>query len=117
MRNSTPRFTSSVVRFFRQTFHHLYSGLHPSATYYQQVPSNPDVIPMAGLQADSALVAGLSEAKRDEFEDEKARGSQEIASSTEDHKLEGDLKRDGIHDGLEFPTDEERETLRRVADK
>jgi POT family proton-dependent oligopeptide transporter len=72
---------------------------------------------MAGLQTDSAIVVGLAEAKRDEFEHEKARGSQEIASSTEDDKLDEDLKHDGVHDGLEFPTDEERETLRRVADK
>jgi POT family proton-dependent oligopeptide transporter len=72
---------------------------------------------MAGLQTDSAIVSG-PEAERDEFEHEKkARGSQEIASSTEDSKLDEDLKHDGVHDGLEFPTDEERETLRRVADK
>ena len=66
---------------------------------------------MTDLQADSAIETGLVEAKKDEFEYEKARGSQEIASSTEDHEL------DGVHDGLEFPTDEEKETLRRVPDK
>ncbi len=41
--------------------------------------------------------------------DDKLRNS-EIASSVE-HEL------DGIHDGLEFPTEEEIATLRRVSDK
>ena len=63
---------------------------------------------MAGLQADRDIIAGLAEAKRDEFELEK-KG---IAPSETSH--EHDL--DGIHDGLEFPTEEEKHTLRRVSD-
>ena len=63
---------------------------------------------MAGLQADKDIIAGLAEAKRDELELEKKGISP--ASSTHSHEL------DGIHDGLEFPTEEEKKTLRRVAD-
>ncbi|RPD65524.1 oligopeptide transporter [Lentinus tigrinus ALCF2SS1-7] len=63
---------------------------------------------MAGLQADKDIVAGLAEAKSLEYELEK-KGSSPPASSHE-HEL------DGIHDGLEFPTEHERVTLRRVAD-
>lgn len=62
---------------------------------------------MAGLQADKDILAGLAEAKRDEAEYEK----QNIDDSTsQEHEL------DGIHDGLEFPTKDERHTLRRVSD-
>ena len=63
---------------------------------------------MAGLQADRDIVAGLAEAKHDEFELEK-KG---LAHSETSH----DQELDGIHDGLEFPTDEEKATLRRVSD-
>ncbi|RPD65541.1 oligopeptide transporter [Lentinus tigrinus ALCF2SS1-7] len=64
---------------------------------------------MAGLQTDKDILAGLAEAERDELELEK-KG---LASphSGEEHEL------DGIHDGLEFPTQEEKETLRRVPDR
>ncbi|EIW55672.1 oligopeptide transporter [Trametes versicolor FP-101664 SS1] len=59
---------------------------------------------MAGLQADKDIIAGLAEAKRDEYE-------KDIDDSTsEGHEP------DGIHDGLEFPTKEERHTLRHVSD-
>ncbi|KAI0371994.1 oligopeptide transporter [Pilatotrama ljubarskyi] len=62
---------------------------------------------MAGLQADKDIIAGLAEAARDEVELDKKK----IESTTShEHEL------DGIHDGLEFPTDQERATLRRVSD-
>ena len=61
---------------------------------------------MAGLQADRDIIAGLAEAKRDEFELEK-KG---LAPSEASHDL------DGVHDGLEFPTEDEKATLRRVSD-
>ncbi|KAI0674348.1 MFS peptide transporter [Trametes maxima] len=64
---------------------------------------------MAGLQADKDIIAGLAEAKRDEADYEKKHGLSESTTSHE-HEL------DGIHDGLEFPTEEERATLRRVSD-
>ncbi|PIL27553.1 transporter [Ganoderma sinense ZZ0214-1] len=63
---------------------------------------------MAGLQADKDIIAGLAEAQRDEVELEKKGISP--TSSTHSHDL------DGIHDGLEFPTEEEKKTLRHVAD-
>ena len=63
---------------------------------------------MAGLQADNDILAGLAEAKRDELELEKKGISP--ASSTHEPEL------DGVHDGLEFPTEEEKSTLRRVSD-
>ena len=63
---------------------------------------------MAGLQTDSAILAGLSEAKKDEFEYEKKHIPEEPASPSEEP--------DGIHDGLVFPTEEERLNLRRVSD-
>ncbi|KDQ16329.1 hypothetical protein BOTBODRAFT_54116 [Botryobasidium botryosum FD-172 SS1] len=65
---------------------------------------------MAGLQADSAIPQGLAEAKKDEFEYEKRHHSVDVASASEFHEP------DGIHDGLTFPTEEERATLRRVSD-
>ena len=63
---------------------------------------------MAGLQVDKDIIAGLAEAKSDEFELEKKGISP--TSSTHSHEL------DGIHDGLEFPTEEEKKILRRVPD-
>ncbi|KAI0330301.1 oligopeptide transporter [Cubamyces sp. BRFM 1775] len=63
---------------------------------------------MAGLQADKDIIAGLAEATRDEAE---SFDKKKIESTTShEHEL------DGIHDGLEFPTEEERLTLRRVSD-
>lgn len=61
---------------------------------------------MAGLQTDTAEFAGLGEAKKHEYEYEKSHVVSE----------EGD-EPDGIHDGLEFPTEDERLMLRRVPDK
>ena len=63
---------------------------------------------MAGLQVDTDVLAGLAEANRDELELEK-KGIHSDASSHL-HEL------DGVHDGLEFPTEEEKHTLRRVSD-
>ncbi len=57
---------------------------------------------MAGVQ-DSDLAA-FSEEKKHDAELEK------VSPSDYSREL------DGIHDGLEFPTDEERATLRRVSD-
>jgi len=66
---------------------------------------------MAGLSGDDAVYQGFSEAKGTEFETKEKGGSDDhIASSTGDHEL------DGIHDGLEFPAEEDLTTLRRVAD-
>lgn len=63
---------------------------------------------MAGLQADRDIIAGLAEAKQHEYELEK-KG---ISPSTSSHEHE----LDGIHDGLELPTEEEKRTLRHVSD-
>ncbi|KAF8148069.1 peptide transporter PTR2A [Crassisporium funariophilum] len=57
---------------------------------------------MAGLQHDDAALAAFADIKKHESTSEK--------TSDLDHEL------DGIHDGLTFPTDEERATLRRVPD-
>ena len=64
---------------------------------------------MAGLQADKDIVASLADAERDEVELEKKAPSSSDRSSHE-------IELDGVHDGLEFPTEEEKQTLRRVAD-
>ena len=66
---------------------------------------------MAGLQTDSAIPAGLGEEKRHEYENEKGHSGEFITTESHDEHIS-----DGIHDGLEFPTDEERQTLRRVSD-
>jgi proton-dependent oligopeptide transporter, POT family len=67
---------------------------------------------MAGLQTDDAAFAAYAEAERDQYILEKKLGTSHdhIVSEAASQEL------DGIHDGLEFPTDEERETLRRVSD-
>ena len=65
---------------------------------------------MAGLQTDDAILGGLAEAKRDEFLDEKA-GLHGSHSSLEDGVIADD-----VHAGDVFPTEEEKATLRRVAD-
>ena len=63
---------------------------------------------MAGHGTDDPMVA-LGEAQKSEFVHEKYPPADNIASSI-DHEL------DGIHDGLVFPNEHERETLRRVSD-
>ncbi|KAF9496293.1 peptide transporter PTR2A [Pleurotus eryngii] len=66
---------------------------------------------MAGLERDTVLVAGLAEANQDEGKiNEKRTSSEQSIDQDVDHQL------DGIHDGLHFPTEEERLSLRRVAD-
>ncbi|KAG9220199.1 hypothetical protein CCMSSC00406_0007106 [Pleurotus cornucopiae] len=66
---------------------------------------------MAGLERDTALVAGLAEANQDEGKiNEKRTSSEQSIDQDINHQL------DGIHDGLDFPTEEERLSLRRVAD-
>ncbi|KAJ3575009.1 hypothetical protein NP233_g1373 [Leucocoprinus birnbaumii] len=67
---------------------------------------------MPAGQQDENAIAAISEAKHVEAEvDEKrALDSRSGSNSEIEHEL------DGIHDGLEFPTEEEKRTLRRVAD-
>ena len=62
---------------------------------------------MAGLGTDRDIVAGLAEAQHDLVALEKKGLAMRDDESSE---------LDGIHDGLEFPTEEEKQTLRRVAD-
>ena len=68
---------------------------------------------MAGRQTDDAVFAAYAEAEHDQYVLEKKLGALEhdhVVSEAASHEL------DGIHDGLEFPTEEERDTLRRVSD-
>ena len=74
-------------------------------TYELDDIADTDDDTMTGLERD---VAGLSEAKRDEFEYEKKLVADEPVLET--------IESDGIHDSLVFPTEEERATLRRVSD-
>ncbi|KAJ7662520.1 POT family-domain-containing protein [Mycena polygramma] len=65
---------------------------------------------MAGLQTDVGAIAAQSEALA--FDDKKALSEEKsFDSHSEEHE------NDGVHDGLIFPTEEERLTLRRVSDK
>lgn len=64
---------------------------------------------MPGMAQDDA-VAGLAETKRDPY-----AVDQKHASDT-DHVESTMYEADGIHDGLEYPTEEEMHTLRRVID-
>ncbi|KDR79530.1 hypothetical protein GALMADRAFT_243632 [Galerina marginata CBS 339.88] len=59
---------------------------------------------MAGLQHDTDAVAALADVKRHD------------SRSPDLHSISHAEELDGIHDGLTFPTDDERATLRRVAD-
>lgn len=61
---------------------------------------------MAGHRADDAL----AEAERNEYEYEKTLPLHDDVVSPVVHEV------DKIHEGLEFPTEEERRTLRRVSD-
>ncbi|KAJ7582545.1 POT family-domain-containing protein [Mycena floridula] len=64
---------------------------------------------MAGLQHDTVIsYAAEADLKREEYDKE---GIHEISSSDV-----GKVEPDDIHDGLEFPTEEELRTLRRVKD-
>ncbi|KAL9708586.1 hypothetical protein Ac2012v2_008255 [Leucoagaricus gongylophorus] len=60
---------------------------------------------MSAIQQDDNAVAAISELKHAEAEK---------SGFHSDSDLEQEL--DGVHDGLEFPTEEEKRTLRRVAD-
>jgi POT family proton-dependent oligopeptide transporter len=63
---------------------------------------------MPGMGPDDTI-AGLTEAKLDDYQDEKMQHSDDqIALSF--------YEDDGIHDGLEFPTEEEKQMLPRVSD-
>ncbi|KAL0071117.1 hypothetical protein AAF712_001675 [Marasmius tenuissimus] len=67
---------------------------------------------MAGLQADTPVdFAARSEVAHREAELKKEHPEISDMSTDEVHVS------DGIHDGLEFPTEEEKATLRRVSDK
>lgn len=67
---------------------------------------------MAGLQTDDINFPGyaVAEHDNDKYFSEKKLSADDVESEIASHEL------DGIHDGLEFPTDEERATLRRVPD-
>lgn len=66
---------------------------------------------MAGLDHDADRMAGLAEAERDQAAYEKKGLEHSSVISSHEHEP------DGIHDGLQFPTADERASLRRVADK
>ncbi|KAJ8474525.1 hypothetical protein ONZ45_g15917 [Pleurotus djamor] len=68
---------------------------------------------MAGLERDVAITGALADptvAPVVLHEKSEKRSSSEASISDVEHEL------DGIHDGLEFPTEEEKLTLRRVSD-
>jgi hypothetical protein len=62
---------------------------------------------MAGLQTDAGVIAAASEVQKHDAD---------YPSEKSGHESESVHELDGIHDGLVFPTDEERATLRRVSD-
>lgn len=66
---------------------------------------------MAGLTSPDEDFAALShtEKVRPEFDDDVKR--------SESSESEERAANDGVHDGLEFPTEEEKLTLRRISDK
>lgn len=69
---------------------------------------------MAGLQTDMDALAGIAHAEKQLGPEKSHTVDSDISCG---HK--GDPEepvQDGIHDGLEFPTEEEKKTLRRVAD-
>lgn len=74
---------------------------------------------MAGLQEEAELAAVAEVKKQAVYEDEKHVVHSDDKRSSIEHSghYDNDHMNDGIHDGLRFPTDEERATLRRVADK
>ncbi|KAK7049259.1 hypothetical protein VNI00_005860 [Paramarasmius palmivorus] len=71
---------------------------------------------MAGLQADTVVeLAATHEVAYHEAE--KKRQHPEVDSSSGKYSSSEEPELDGIHDGLVFPTEEEKATLRRVPDK
>ena len=69
---------------------------------------------MAGLQTDMDALAGIAHAEK-QTSSKKSHTFDSDASHDHKADLEAPV-RDGIHDDLEFPTEDERRTLRRVAD-
>ncbi|KAF9788444.1 PTR2-domain-containing protein [Thelephora terrestris] len=66
---------------------------------------------MAGLQIDTDALAAIAHAEKNLAQDKSH------SDYSHDQKYDPEAPvQDGIHDGLEFPTDEERITLRRVTD-
>ncbi|KAF9531503.1 POT family-domain-containing protein [Crepidotus variabilis] len=65
---------------------------------------------MAGLQRDTDAIAAIADVKKMDT----SIPSEKLSGEFHDHDL--DHEDDGVHDGLEFPTDEEIATLRRVSD-
>ena len=72
-----------------------------------------DIDTMAGLDKDAAIIVTLGEADKEQFGNEKKL---QVGAQHSDDSVPEDIESDGIHDGLVFPTDEERATLRRVSD-
>lgn len=69
---------------------------------------------MAGLEHGvAAEFVAVSDIAKNNYVDEKS-GHHVASDDVSSHDFHHEL--DGIHDGLEFPTDEERATLRRVKD-
>lgn len=69
---------------------------------------------MAGLQTDMDALAGNAHAEK-QMSPEKSHTFD--SDSLPYHKGDPEARvQDGIHDGLDFPTEEEKKTLRRVAD-
>lgn len=69
---------------------------------------------MAGLQTDVDPLAAIAYAEK-----HLAQRKSHTLNSDYSHDRKDDPEipvQDGIHDGLEFPTEHERHTLRRVAD-
>lgn len=65
---------------------------------------------MASIQRDDDALAGLAHAEKNKSHTLDSDHSYDRKGDPEVPVL------DGIHDGLEFPTEEEKQTLRRVAD-
>lgn len=63
---------------------------------------------MAGLDASNDIIAGLAHADKIQYEHDLKHPISSVSDIS--------VVNDGIHDGLEFPTEEEKYTLRRVSD-
>lgn len=66
---------------------------------------------MSGLDHDADRFAAIAEAERHAALEKKA------AEDSDSLSILSQNEPDGIHDGLTFPTQEERNTLRHVSDK
>lgn len=67
---------------------------------------------MASFEPNTPIVAASAGSARVDYD--KKLHADEVSSTEKSAILENEL--DGIHDGLEFPTEEEIVTLRRVSD-